>query len=225
MPFKRCLLTTCLIQCWWESSWPPDERGFTKKGIRDERSKWKVPSWVIQLIQQIETKEISVQCERNTWSTIHWISPQERRNQECPASRKCCHLPTWGQFDMTWSYEQCQDHGDCHIRWFYLRAKPKSTSLRVKPFLGKRSSPLSCWWCSKHLPVFTENVLRLDVEMDNVPCVQVLNSWMVTVVKPPPFPALTFGNKKTQRWEDIKDIKTWQNLSNKACYVPFSQVL
>ena len=112
------------------------------------------------------------------------------------------------------------------IRWFYLRAKPKSTSLRVKPFLGKRSSPLSCWWCSKHLPVFTENVLRLDVEMDNVPCVQVLNSWMVTVVKPPPLPALTFGNNKNTKDEKILKIlkpdKIWPtkpatSLSVRSC--------
>ena len=171
-------------------------------------------------------KSFFIQCERNTWRTVHWISPRERRNLECPASRKCCHLPTWGQFDMTWSNEQCQDHGDCHIRWFYLRAKPKSTSLRVKPFLGKRSSPLSCWWCSKHLPVFTENVLRLDVEMDNVPCVQVLNSWMVTVVKPPPLPALTFGNNKNTKDEKILKIlkpdKIWPtkpatSLSVRSC--------
>ena len=133
---------------------------------------------------------------------------EDHRNPHHTRRWPTTHLPTCGQFDMTWSYEQCQDHGDCHIRWFYLRAKPKSTSLRVKPFLGKRStstasSPLSCWWCSKHLPVFTENVLRLDVEVDDVPCVQILNSWMVTVVKPPPLAALTFGKKKQHKDEKI----------------------
>ena len=188
MPFKRCLLTTCLIQCWWESSWPPDQ------GIRDERSKWKV--FLYSVKETLEEQFIEFHLGRDEiWSALHHANVVTFQPEDS--------LVKWHDL-----MNNVKIMVIVTIRWFYLRAKPKSTSLRVKPFLGKRStstasSPLSCWWCSKHLPVFTENVLRLDVEMDNVPCVQVLNSWMVTVVKPPPLPALTFGKKKQHKDEKI----------------------